>query len=49
MIRSETATIVFKSVNSLAPDYLLFIINSDRKPINLKNAETDLLSTIREK
>ena len=45
MIRSETATTVYKSVNSLAPDYLshLFVRNSDRNIINLRNAETDLL------
>ena len=45
MIRSETATTVFKSVNSLAPDYLshLFVRNSDRNIIKLRNAETDLL------
>ena len=45
MIRSETATTVYISVNSLAPDYLshLFVRNSDRNIINLRNAETDLL------
>lgn len=45
MIRTETATIVFKSINNLAPDYLshLFIRNSDRNIINLRNAETYLL------
>ena len=45
MIRCETATTVYKSVNSLAPDYLsqLFVRNSDRNIINLRNAETDLL------
>ena len=46
MIRSETATTVYKSVNSLAPDYLshlLFVRNCDRNNINLRNAETDLL------
>ena len=45
MIRSETATTVYKSVNSLAPDYLshLFVRNSERNCINLRNAETDLL------
>ena len=36
MIRNETATIVFKSMNSLMPDYLshLFNRNSDRNIIN---------------
>ena len=45
MIRSETATTVYKSVNSLAPDYLshLFVRNSDRNIINLRKAETDVL------
>ena len=45
MIRSETATTVYESVNSLAPDYLshLFVRNSERNCINLRNAETDLL------
>ena len=45
MIRSETATTTFKSINNLALDYLgrLFIRNSDHKPISLRNAETDLL------
>ena len=45
MIRCETATIVIKSVNNLAPEYLshLFIRHSDRNTINLRNAETDML------
>ena len=45
MIRCETATILFKSVNNLIPEYRshLFIRNSDRNTINLRNAETDLL------
>ena len=45
LIRCETATIVFKSVNNLAPEYLshLFIRDSDRNNINLRNAETVLL------
>ena len=45
MIRCETATTVFQSVNDLAPGYLghLFNRNSDRNTINQRNAESDLL------
>ena len=45
LIRCETATIVFKSVDDLAPEYLshLFIRNSERHTINLRNSETELL------
>ena len=45
MIRSETATVVHRSVNYIAPDYLsyLFIRNSNRNIISLRNADTDLL------
>ena len=36
---------MYRSVNYLAPDYLsdLFIRNSDRNIISLRNADTDLL------
>ena len=45
MIRSETAIVVYRSVNYFAPDYLseLLIRNSDRNIISLRNADTDLL------
>ena len=41
----ETATTVFKFPNDIAPDHLsgLFTRISYRKPINLRNAETDLI------
>ena len=44
MIKQETATIVFKSIN--APTYLstLFTRNSTRDIVNLRNCETDLLA-----
>ena len=44
MIRNETATIVFKSMNNLTPDYLSHLFNrrSDRNIINFRIAETDL-------
>ena len=46
MIKQETATIVFKSINGLAPTYLstLFTRNSTRDIVNLRNCETDLLA-----
>ena len=46
MIKQETATIVFKSINGLAPTYLstLFTRNSAREIVNLRNRETDLLT-----
>ena len=46
MIKQETATIVFKSINGLAPTYLstLFTRNSAREIVNLRNRETDLLA-----
>ena len=45
LIRCETATVVYKSINNLALDYLshLFIRNSERNIISLRNADTDLL------
>ena len=45
MIRCDTVTMLLKSVNNLAPDYLShsFIRNSDRNTINIQNAETKLL------
>ena len=45
MINQETATIVFKSISSLAPTYLstLFTRNSTRDIVNLRNCETYLL------
>ena len=46
MIKQETSTIVFKSINGLAPTYLstLFIRNSTGETVNLRNSETDLLA-----
>ena len=46
MIKQETATIVFKSISGLAPTYLstLFMRNSTRDIVNLRNCETDLLA-----
>ena len=45
MIKQETSTIVFKSINGLAPTYLftLFTRNSTRDIVNLRNCETDLI------
>ena len=44
IILSETATIMFKSTNSLAPEYLskLFVKNSALNAMRLRNAEADL-------
>ena len=48
MIKQEMATIVFKSINGLAPNYLstLFTKNSTREIVNLRNSETDLLAPL---
>ena len=45
MIKQETATKVFKSINGLAPTYLstLFTRNTTREIVSLRNSETDLL------
>ena len=44
IIQNETATMMFKSTNSLAPEYLsnLFIKNSAQNTLKLRNTETDL-------
>ena len=44
IILSETATIMFKSTNSLGPEYLseLFVKNSALNTMRLRNTETDL-------
>ena len=44
IILSETATIMFKSTNSLAPEYLseLFVKNSALNTMRLRNTEADL-------
>ena len=44
IIKRETATIVYKSLNDLAPAYLstIFSKNSSRDTIKLRNSETDL-------
>ena len=49
IIRSETATTVYKSLNGLAPEYLskLFVKNSTRNTRKLRNTETDLLLPLR--
>ena len=46
MIKQGTATIVFKAMSGLAPTYLstLFVRNSTRETVNLRNSETDLLA-----
>ena len=45
MIKQETATNVFKSINGLAPTYLstLFARNTTREIVILRNSEIDLL------
>ena len=49
IIRSETATIMYKSLNGLAPEYLSkrFINNSTRSVRQLRNTDTDLLLPLR--
>ena len=44
MIKTETACMVYKSINDLAPDYLseMFIKNSTCSRKNLRNTTTDL-------
>ena len=44
IIKRETATIVYKSLNGLAPTYLsnIFSKNSSRRTVKLRNSETDL-------
>ena len=44
IIQNETATIMYKSTNGLAPEYLskLFIKNSAQNTLWLRNTETDL-------
>ena len=44
IIQNETATIMYKSTNGLAPEYLskLFIKNSAHNTLRLRNTETDL-------
>ena len=47
MIKQETATIVFKSISGLAPIYpsIPFTRNSTRDIVNVRNCETDLLTS----
>ena len=49
IIRSETATTMYKSLNGLVPEYLsdLFVKNSTRNVRELRNTETDLLLPLR--
>ena len=49
IIRSETATIMYKSLNGLAPEYLSkrFVKNSTRNIRQLRNTETDLMLPLR--
>ena len=44
IIRNETATTMYKSINGLVPEYLsnLFVKNSSRNVRELRNTETDL-------
>ena len=44
IIKRETATMVYKSLNGLAPTYLsnIFSRNSTRDTVYLRNSETDL-------
>ena len=44
IIKRETATMVYKSLNGLAPTYLsnIFSRNSNRDIVYLRNSETDL-------
>ena len=46
MIKQETATIIFKSISGLVPTYLstLFVRNSTRDIVDLRNCETDLIA-----
>ena len=50
IIRSETATTMYKSLNGLVPEYLsdLFVKNSTRNVRELRNTETDLSLTTAE-
>ena len=49
IIRSETATSMYKSLNGLVPEYLsnLFVKNSTRNVRELRNTETDLSLPLR--
>ena len=49
IIRSETATTMYKSLNGLVPEYLsnLFVKNSTRNVRELRNTETDLSLPLR--
>ena len=49
IIRSETATTMYTSLNGLVPEYLsnLFVKNSDRNVRELRNTETDLSLPLR--
>ena len=49
IIRSETATIMYKSLNGLAPEYLSkrFVKNTTRNMRQLRNTDTDLLLPLR--
>ena len=49
IIKSETATTMYKSLNGLAPEYLsrIFVKNSTRNIRQLRNTETDLLLPMR--
>ena len=49
IIKSETATTMYKSLNGLAPEYLskIFVKNSTRNIRQLRNTETDLLLLMR--
>ena len=49
IIRSETATAMYKSLNGLVPEYLsnLFVKNSTRNIRKLRNTETDLSLALR--
>ena len=51
IIRSETASIMYKSLNGLSPEYLSkrFVKNSTRNIRQLRNTETDLLLPLRKK
>ena len=49
IVRSETATTMYKSLNGLVPEYLsdLFVKNSTRNVRKLRNTETDLSLPLR--
>ena len=49
IIRNETATTMYKSINGLVPEYLsnLFVKNSSRNVRELRNTETDLWLPLR--